>query len=121
MSNSLALRKLPENIKREYHDQPSVSREILISIARADSLERQEMLWKLVKLRKLSVQRFRTENAGEPGAFSEVADVVRLVRRLGRKLRALDATQLPDDQNQLLRRALERAQRHVLRTLARDP
>jgi ParB family chromosome partitioning protein len=120
VSNSLALRRLPENIKREYHAEPCVSREILISIARADSLERQEMLWKLAKLRKLSVQRFRTENAGEPGAFSEVADVVRLVRRLGRKLRALDTAQLPNDQDQLLRRALERAQRHVLRSLARD-
>ena len=120
VSNSLALRKLPEEIKREYYAEPCVSREILISIARAESLERQEMLWKLAKLRKLSVQRFRTENAGDPGAFSDVADVVRLVRRLGRKLRTLETTQLPDDQTQLLRRVLERAQRHILRTLARD-
>ena len=113
------MRKLPEKIKSEYYAEPCVSREILISIARADSPERQEMLWRLAKLRKLSVQRFRTAKAGEPGAFSDVADVVRLVRRLGRKLRALDTTQLPDDQNRLLRRVLERAQRHILRVLAR--
>src|SRR5690606_20584823 len=37
VSNTLALRRLPDEIKREVHAQPDVSREILISLARAET------------------------------------------------------------------------------------
>lgn len=117
VSNTLALRRLPEHIKGEYHASPDVSREILISVARAESLERQNMLWRLAKLRKLSVQRFRSEQAGEPGAYPEIADIARLIRRLGRKLRALNDAALPAEQRQHLGRMLHRAQARILRTL----
>lgn len=119
VSNTLALRRLPEHIKRDFHESPEVSREILISVARADSPERQDLLWRLAKLRKLSVQRFRSEQAGEPGAYAEIADLARLVRRLGRKLRALDTAILPPDQRQHLERLLQRSQSRILRTLMR--
>jgi ParB family transcriptional regulator, chromosome partitioning protein len=117
VSNTLALRRLPEAIKSEYHESPEVSREILLSVARAESAEKQDSLWRLAKLRHLSVQRFRSEKAGKPGAENEIADVQRLARRLGRKLRALDGATLPEDQRIQLRRILQRAQARILRTL----
>ncbi len=120
VSNTLALRRLPETIKSEYHAAPDVSREILISVARAETPERQQMLWRLAKLRKLSVQRFRAEQAGERGAYKEVAEIARLVRRLGRKLRALEGARLPPEEQRHLERLLMRAQTRIARTLARQ-
>jgi ParB family transcriptional regulator, chromosome partitioning protein len=119
VSNTLALRRLPEEIKREYHASPDVSREILISVARAETRERQDLLWRLTRLRKLSVQRFRSEQAGKPGAYPEVAELAQLIRRLGRKLRALDTAVLPAEQRRHLERLLHRGQSRILRTLVR--
>jgi len=113
------LRKLPEHIKGEYHASPDVSREILISVARAETPDKQDMLWKLAKIRRLSVQRFRSEQAGEPGAYDEIADLARQVRRLGRKLRALETATLPDEQRQHLKRLLLRARGRIDRMLSR--
>jgi ParB family chromosome partitioning protein len=118
VSNTLALRRLPEPIKREYHDSPDVSREILISVARAPSPEKQDMLWRMARLRKLSVQRFRSEQAGEPAGRNDIAEVARTLRRLGRKLRALDAAALAPAERQRLERLLRRTQARILRTLA---
>lgn len=117
VSNTLAMRRLPEHIKREYHAEPGVSREILISVARAESGEKQEKLWRLTQLRKLSVQRFRNEQAEKPGAYSEVLELARLVRRLGRRLRAMDTAVLPDEQRDHVERLLNRAQSRVARSL----
>jgi len=119
VSNTLALRRLPDEIKTEYYDAPDVSREILISVARAETPERQEMLWKLAKLRKLSVQRFRSAQAGEAEARGEVAEVGKLVRRLGRKLRALESADLPADERASLVRFLRRAAAQIDRARAR--
>ncbi len=116
VSNTLALRRLPDSIKREYHAKPDVSRENLISVARAESVERQDMLWRLAKLRRLSVRRFRSEQAGEPGAYPEIVELARLLRRLGRKLRALDPDALPDEQRAQLRRLLKRAGTRIRKT-----
>lgn len=118
VSNTLALRRLPAEIKRAYHANPDVSREVLISVARAESAERQDLLWRLARVRKLSVQRFRSEQAGRPGAYPEIVEVARLVRRLGRKLRALDTAVLPDEQRAHLVGLLHRGQARILRTLA---
>jgi ParB family chromosome partitioning protein len=118
VSNTLALRRLPEAIKHQYHASPDVSREILISVARAETPEKQDTLWRLANLRKLSVQRFRSEQAGEPAGRSDVAEIARTLRRLGRKLRALDGAALAPDERQRLARLLRRAQSRVLRTLA---
>ena len=118
VSNTLALRRLPDDIKRAYHASPDVSREILISVARATTPEKQDVLWRLARLRKLSVQRFRSEQAGEPAGRSEIAEVARTLRRLGRKLRALDPAGLAPAERQRLERLLRRTQARILRTLA---
>ena len=118
VSNTLALRRLPDGIKREYYASPDVSREILISVARAPSPEKADVLWRLARLRKLSVQRFRSEQAGEPLGRSEIAEIARTLRRLGRKLRALDPVSLAPDERQRLERLLRRTQARILRTLA---
>jgi ParB family chromosome partitioning protein len=118
VSNTLALRRLPDGIKSEYHASPDVSREILISVARAPSPEKQDMLWRLARLRKLSVQRFRSEQAGEPSGRDEIVEIARTLRRLGRKLRALDTAGLAPAERQRLERLLRRAQARILRTLA---
>lgn len=118
VSNTLVLRRLPQRIKDEVHASPDVSREILISVSRAETPERQDLLWRLARLRKLSVKRFRNEQAGQPGAYPEIAELARIVRRLGRKLRALDTAVLPPDQRRHLDRLLRRGQSRILRTLA---
>jgi ParB family chromosome partitioning protein len=118
VSNTLTLRRLPGHIKNEYHASPDVSREILIAVARAESPERQEMLWRLAKIRRLSVQRFRAEQSGEPGGRKEILELARLVRRLARKLRALDGGGLSGVENEQLARLLQRAQARIGRTLA---
>jgi ParB family transcriptional regulator, chromosome partitioning protein len=118
VSNTLALRRLPEGIKRAYHDNPDVSREILISVARAPSPEKQDVLWRMARLRKLSVQRFRSEQAGEVPGRSDVAEVARTLRRLGRRLRALDTASLVPGERQRLERLLRRTQARIMRTLA---
>ncbi|MGD9762140.1 MAG: ParB/RepB/Spo0J family partition protein [Candidatus Binatia bacterium] len=117
VSNTLALRRLPEHIKEEVHGEPDVSREILISLARAESAEKQETLWRLTRARKLSVQRFRAEQAGEPVARGEITEVARTLRRLGRKLRALDTAVLAPAECQQLERLLRRAQTRIVKTL----
>ena len=117
ISNTLALRRLPDRIKREYLAEPDVSREILISVARAETPERQDLLWRLAKLRRISVQRFRSEQAGRPGAPDEIKELARLLRRLGRKLRALDTAELPAPQAARLQKLLGVAQRRIQRTV----
>ena len=118
VSNTLALRRLPDQIKQAYYASPDVSREILISVARAPSPEKQDVLWRLARLRKLSVQRFRSQQAGEVPGRGEVAEVARTLRRLGRKLRALDTAGLAPAERQRLERLLRRTHARILRTLA---
>ena len=122
VSNTLALRRLPEEIKAECHATPGVSREILIHIARAESPERQAMLWRLVRLRKMSVQKFRAEAAGTgstgtSAARDTVRALARLIRQLGRKLRTLDPSSVAGDDRRHLERLLVRGRERLGRTL----
>lgn len=117
VSNTLALRRLPDTIKAEYHATPDVSREILIHIARAESPQRQSLLWRLARLRKLSVKKFRAEAAGDNSAADGIRGLARLVRRLGRKLRTLDLADLNDADRRAVERLLLRARRRVGRAL----
>jgi len=119
VSNSIAICRLPDGIKGEVHETPGVSREILVSLARAESPEKQAALWHLTKMRKLSVQRFRSEQAGKAGAYPELVEVAKLVRKLGRKLRALETAELPAEQRRHLARLMEQAQRRIARTLVK--
>lgn len=101
------------------HETPGVSREILVSLARAGSPEKQAMLWRLAKRRRLSVQRMRSEQAGEAGAYPELVALAKLVRKLGRKLRALETAALPQEQRRHLEKLLAQAQRRVARALVK--
>ena len=51
VSNTLALRRLPEHIKDACAGDGDVPREILISVARAPTPERQDTLWRMAKIR----------------------------------------------------------------------
>jgi ParB/RepB/Spo0J family partition protein len=117
VSNTLALRRLPEAIKTEYYATPDVSREILIQIARAETPERQATLWRLARLRKLSVQKFRAEAAGASPATDAVRDLARLIRRLGRKLRSIDLSATQGDERRHLERLLVHARDRLNRAL----
>lgn len=106
VSNTLAMRRLPDDIKAQYHADPHVSREILIDIARAESPERQAMLWRLAQLRKLSVRTFRAEAEGASPSTDSIRELTRLVRRLGRKLRTIDLATVAGDDRRHLQRLL---------------
>jgi ParB family chromosome partitioning protein len=109
VSNTLALLRLPDDIKAQYHAAPEVSREVLISIARAESPERQATLWRLAQLRRLSVRTFRAEAEGASPNADSIRDVARLVRRLGRKLRTIDLATVEGDERRHLERLLVHA------------
>lgn len=123
VSNTLALRRLPEEIKQQYFEAPHVSREVLIHVARADSPERQAVLWRLARLRKPSVQKFRAAAAGDSPAADGIRDLARLIRRLGRKLRTIDLAAVTGDERRRLQRLLLRARdrlQHAAKALAAD-
>jgi len=117
VSNTLALCRLPEEIKAWCHAEPGVSREILIQLARAPSPERQAMPWRMVRLRKLSVQKFRAAAAGSSAAAGTLRDLARLTRRLGRTVRKIDIATLPDEDRRHLERLLGRMRSRVERAL----
>ncbi|MFQ5666845.1 MAG: ParB/RepB/Spo0J family partition protein [Candidatus Binatia bacterium] len=117
VTNTLALRRLPEEIKTQYYADPNVSREILIHIAREESPERQAMLWRLAHLRKLSVQTFRAQAVGASPAAGSLRDLARLIRRLGRKLRSVDLNTMTGEDRRHLERLLLRARSRLERVL----
>ncbi len=117
VSNTLALCRLPQHIKDDYYAEPVVSREILISVSRAENEERQEMLWKLAKMRRLSVQKFRSAQAGEVGSRSDVVELGKLLRRFGRRLKVAVGSELTGDQRADAVRMLERARGQIDRAL----
>ncbi len=118
VSNTLALTRLPREVKQEYFaDGAVISREILISIARQESPEAMQALWRRVRLESLSVRSFRQKQQAkrEP---SPVAETLRSARKLNRSLRVLDPTALPTAEARVLRRALLRASRGIAKALA---
>jgi ParB family chromosome partitioning protein len=117
VSNTLALRRLPQEIKAECYTTPGVSREILMQIARAESPQRQAVLWSLVRRRKMSVQKFRAEVAGSSPGRDTARDLARLIRQLGRKLRTLDPSTVAGDDRRHLERLLMRGRERLDRTL----
>jgi ParB family chromosome partitioning protein len=118
VSNTLALRRLPEDIKAQYHAAPDVSREILINIARAESPERQAVLWRLARLRKPSVRRFRAAAEETSPNTDSIRDLTRLIRRLGRTLRTIDIAAVEGGERRQLERLLVRARARLDRALA---
>lgn len=124
VSNTLALTRLPEDVKQEYfRDSRGISREILIHIARLGSAEEMRTTWRKVRLQSMSVRSFRqTEGTLADPATSASAGVVRAARKLGRALRALPPVEtLGETELEDLRRTLARTQRRIASALASLP
>jgi ParB family transcriptional regulator, chromosome partitioning protein len=119
VSNTLALNKLPESIKSDLHREGlNLSREILMGIARQETLEAAESLWRRVQLDTVSVRRFRAEQTGKAIGRSPVRDVFLAARRLNRSLRRLahaaDGTaELPPEVVRVLRRSTRLIERSL--------
>lgn len=120
VSNTLALTRLPDDVKKEYFAEgATVSREIMISIARQETPEAMRSLWRRVKLESMSVKRFRactgrTQSTSEPSA-----ELLRAVRRMNRLLSQVDPTAVPQAGVPPLRRALRKAERRIGELLGR--
>lgn len=120
VSNTLALTRLPKAIREEYSSDPSIPRDILISVARQKDEEAMLALWQRVKLGRLSVKEFREETAPErQNAEPSVRKAIRTARRLGRLLAELPA-ELPEELDGRLVRTLRRLRKRIDGMLARE-
>jgi ParB family chromosome partitioning protein len=118
VSNTLALNKLPESVKSDLHrDGRNMSREILMGIARQDSPEAAETLWRRLQLDNVSVRAFRAERTGQSAERTPVRDVFLAARRLNRSLRRLAAASEPQASTPELIRILRRSERLIQRHL----
>ena len=119
VSNTLALNKLPESVKTELHREGrNLSREILMGIARQDSPEAAEALWRRLQLDAVSVRKFRAQQTGKAVGRPPLRDVFLAARRLNRSLRRLAgspeaATPCPPEVVRVLRRSERLIQRHL--------
>lgn len=119
VSNTLALTRLPTDIKQEYFSMGApISREIMISIARLENEEAMHTLWTRVKLDAISVRSFRSEQRAEkPEELSR--PILRAVRRLGRALKGVACPQeLAAAEATRLRRSLIRLRGRIDKMLA---
>jgi ParB family chromosome partitioning protein len=125
VSNSLTLVRLPRQLKDEIlTSDVEVSRELLIALARQEDPKAQEALWSRIRLSNLSVRRYRegTDAQLTPQQDRSVtAEVLRVARRMGRALRALDWQRLDAADHARVRRALTRVDRQIARVLAAQP
>ena len=119
VSNTLALNKLPGGVKAELHrDGRNLSREILMGIARQETPEAAEALWRRLQLDTVSVRKFRAEKSGKPEGRPLVRDVFLAARRLNRNLRRLargseGPVVFPPEVSRVLRRSERLIQRHL--------
>ena len=112
VTNTLALTKLPETIQKEYSAEPSVSRDILITIARQTDEEAMLAMWRRAKLERLSVKEFRREVTPKENVGPEVRHAINAARRLGRRLAALPG-ELPAEPRARLQRTLRRLRKRI--------
>jgi ParB family chromosome partitioning protein len=118
VSNTLALTRLPDDVKDDLHrDGASVSRELLLGVARQETPEAALALWRRLKLDALSVRQFRAEQHGLPAERATVAEVRAAARRLNRALARLLAEEVPRDEAPRLARVLRRTARLIQRCL----
>jgi len=119
VSNTLALNKLPDGVKAELHrDGRNLSREILMGIARQETPEAAEALWRRLQLDTVSVRKFRAEKSGKPEGRPLLRDVFLAARRLNRTLRRLakgsdGPVVLPPEVSRVLRRSERLIQRQL--------
>lgn len=112
VTNTLALMRLPKEIQDEYNADPTVSRDILISVARQKDEEAMVSLWRRVKLEKLSVKNFRSEISPSNDLDPDVRQAINAARRLGRKLAALP-DRIPEEPRRRLERTLRRLRKKI--------
>jgi ParB family chromosome partitioning protein len=119
VSNTLALNKLPEGVKSDLHREGrSLSREILMGIARQETPQAAEALWKRLQLDTVSVRAFRAERTGKVTVRPAIREVFLAARRLNRSLRRLAKaedvqTPLPPELVRVLRRSERLIQRRL--------
>jgi hypothetical protein len=120
VSNTLALTRLPTDIKQEYLETgAAVPREIMIAIARQETTDAMRSLWRRVKLQQLSVRAFRKGDDSPQPTVTPASLVLRSARRLTRALKVeLRAETLGAAEVARLERALVRAQRGIATALA---
>ena len=120
VSNTLALNRLPESVKEDLHRHGRMmSREILMGVARQETPEAAESLWRRLQLDAVSVRSFRAEQTGIETRRAPIREVFLAARRLNRSLRRLGTS--TDDPQVLppeLIRVLRRAERLIQRRLA---
>jgi ParB family chromosome partitioning protein len=114
VSNTLALTRLPRQIQDEYNADPTVSRDILISVARQKDDAAMLELWRRVKLERLSVKSLREKLEPRTDAEPSVRQAINAARRLGRRLAALP-DEIPDEPRERLERTLRRLRRKIER------
>jgi ParB family chromosome partitioning protein len=112
VSNTLVLTHLPAEVKAELHRYPTISREILMTIARQGSETEMLKLWRRVKLANLSVHKFRESRRPE-GSAVLAGELMAAARRMNRKLRTFAAMELEDGDRLKLIRVLRRTRKRV--------
>jgi len=117
VSNALSLLRLPDRVKADVHSVGrTVSRELLMGVARSETPEEAEALWSRLKLDLMSVRQFRAERSGKaPAERSAVRAAILAARRLNRALKRLaDGLESDGDaEAQTLKRVLARSRRLI--------
>ncbi len=117
VSNTLALTRLPPDVKREYFEQGAwVSREILMGIARQGDPEAMRALWRRARIETLSVRAFREENADREEKRTSLRPLLRAARKLGRVLRSFRADEsqrIEEGERETLLRRLRRLRKRI--------
>jgi len=122
VSNTLALTRLPGAVKDDLQrDGTSISREILMGVARQEDPEAALALWRRLQVGLLSVRRFREEKLGPRPERPAVAEVLAAARRLNRALARLLAEEPSAPDAPRLARALRRTSRLIKRQLDAIP
>ena len=112
VSNTLVLTRLPAEVKAELHRHPTISREILMAIARQGSETEMLRLWQRVRLTNLSVHKFR-ESRRSDGGITRAGEVMAAARRINKKLRGFKVSDLEVAERLKLLRVLRRTRKRV--------
>lgn len=112
VSNTLVLTRLPAEVKAELHRFPAISREILMTIARQNSEVEMLKLWRRMKLANISVHKFRESRRPEDST-TRAREVMAAARRMNRKLRNFEASDLEETEKMKLVRVLRRTRKRV--------
>ena len=120
VSNTLALVRLPAQVKAELHRAGhGVSRELLTAIARETDPDTALALWRRLQQETPSVREFRVGQGGRARERPALRELLLAIRRVNRALRRLLAEgDVPSPDTPHLRRVLRRTERLVQRQLA---